>query len=220
MTERDTLRQQAHEACLQEDYVTAYALYEELLQVYPEDAEILLDYGRAVYREYADLDKAACLFEQALEREPDSVELLLWLADIGATGYGPGYKAAVNLYQRVIELDPCNVDAYVGLGLQYHAPSVSMTSEEATQAFRKATQLDAQRADAHLDLGMLLLDTTDTPAARKEFLVTVNLLNTTGKKKLAKSVQQLIDQIERQEPIKNRFRLNLSSRYLWLSQEQ
>ena len=53
-------------------------------------------------------------------------------------GYSPEQVGAVRLYQRAIELDPNCVDAYMGLGLQYQAPSVTLSLEETINAFRTA----------------------------------------------------------------------------------
>ena len=77
--------------------------------------------------QFEDLEKALCIFEWAFERDSASVEALLWLVDVAALGYGPDHVGAVCLYRRAIELDPKCVDAYMGLGLQYQAPSVTLS---------------------------------------------------------------------------------------------
>lgn len=48
------------------------------------------------------------------------------------------YPAAVSAYQRVIELDPQNVDAYLGLGTTY---KVSGHTDEAERSFRHAIEI-------------------------------------------------------------------------------
>jgi tetratricopeptide (TPR) repeat protein len=214
MSERDLTLQQAHEACLQEDYAKAYDLYEMLLKIYPNDSQILLNYGKALYNEYEDLEKAAHLFEQVLESEPNSLEALLWLADIAAVGYGPEQIGAASLYQRAIDLDPNCVDAYIGLGLQHNAPSVLLSLQEAIEAFRKATSLDPRRVDAHIDLAMALLENGNFAGARAAFLRALDLLNSTDQQKLRATIRRYVEQIDRNEPIKNRVFYNFSPRIL------
>ena len=213
MDERTMSLQEAREACLQGDYTRAYDLYEALLNAYPGNPQILLEYGKAIYGEYNDLEKAARLFEQALESDPNLVEALLWLADIAAAGYGPEQIGAVSLYRRVIELDPKNVDAYIGLGLQHHAPSVSLSLEEAIEAFRKATQLDLQRSDGWIDLGMALLESGHQEGARRAFVESIHLLHGSNRQKLIPAVEQYIARIDSSEPIKNAAFYNFSPRY-------
>ena len=105
-SKNQSILRQAYEACLRRDYPKAYDLYGALLQTYPDDPQVFLEYGKAVYMEFEDLEKALHLFEQAFEHDPTSVEALLWQADIAAMGYGPEQVGAVSLYRRAIELDP------------------------------------------------------------------------------------------------------------------
>jgi tetratricopeptide (TPR) repeat protein len=218
MSERESILQQAHEACLRRDYPKAYSLYEALLQTHPDDPSLLLEYGKAVYMEFEDLEKALHLFEQAFKHDPTSVEALLWQADIATMGYGPDHAEAVSLYRRAIELDPKCVDAYVGLGLQYQTPSVTLSLEETIDAFRTAIALDPHRADAYSNLGMALLDKKDTAGARTAFLHAIDLLEGTDYQKRIPAIRQYIDQIDRHETIKTRANVNYSPRYHWFSQ--
>lgn len=157
MNGQDMRLNHARQACRRSDYQAAYAIYEALLQSNPEDPAVLLDYGRAKYQEYVDLAQATALFERALAVHPESVDTLLWLADLYALGYGRGYAAAAELYRRAIELDPQAVDAYIGLGMLHRAPGAPLRLDEAISAFRTATRIDSRRGDAHVDLGMALL---------------------------------------------------------------
>ena len=138
MDEREAILQQAHEAYQQRNYPLAYDLYEALLQMFPGDPQVRLAYGKAVYLEYEDLEKALRLFEKVTELDSTTVEALLWQADIASLGYGPSYQGAVSLYRQAIHLDPNCVDAYIGLGLQYQAPSVTLSLEQAIDAFGTA----------------------------------------------------------------------------------
>jgi tetratricopeptide (TPR) repeat protein len=218
MCEREAILRQAHDACLRRDYPKAYNLYESLLQTCPDDPQVLLEYGMAVYTEFEDLEKALHLFEQAFERDPTLVEALLWQADVAAMGYGPEQVGAVGLYRRAIELDPNCVDAYMGLGLQYQAPSVTLSLEETINAFRTAIALDPHRADAYSNLGMALLEKGDTTGARAAFLHAIDLLEGTNYQKRIPVIRRYIEQIDRHEMIKTRASVNYSPRYRWFSE--
>ena len=54
----------------------------------------------------------------------------------------------------------------MGLGLQYQAPSVTLSLDETIDAFRTAIALDPYRADAYSNLGMVLLEKGDTTGAQ------------------------------------------------------
>jgi tetratricopeptide (TPR) repeat protein len=217
MCERELSMQNAHEACLQRDYPKAYDLYKALLQTYPDDPQVLLEYGLAVYMEFEDLEKALHLFEQAFEHDPTSVEALLWLADIAAMGYGPEQVGAVSLYRRAIGLDPKCVDAYIGLGLQYQAPSVTLSLDETIDAFRTAIALDPHRADAYSNLGMALLEKRDMAGARAAFVRAIDLLEGTDYAKRIPAIRRYIEQIDHHETIRTRASANYSPRYHWFS---
>jgi tetratricopeptide (TPR) repeat protein len=220
MTEEQSIQLRARQAVEREDYSEAYDLYNQWLKDHPNDTQVMLDYGRTLYYEQGDLEKAARLFQRVVELEPQSVTALLWLASTYEVGYGLGYTAAVDVYRRVIELAPNNTDAYVGLGLQYRAPSAPLTIDEAMDAFREAIRLNPNRTDAHIDLAMLLLDKGDIATAREELSVAVQQLNKMGNHKLAKGMQEYIDKIDRHEPITTRTSPNFSLYYDWLKNEQ
>lgn len=220
MTERESILQQAHEACLQRNFPQAYALYEGLLQAYPDDIQVLLDYGKAVYIEFEEPEKALRLFEQAVACDPNCVEALLWSADVAALGYGPEQEGAAALYKQAIELDPTCVDAYVGLGLQYQAPSVTLSLEETIQAFRQAIALDPQRADAYNDLGMVLLRKGDKAEARVALCRAIECMQGTSRQRRIPGIKKYIEKIDRDEIIRTGASWNDSPRYRWFSQEE
>lgn len=219
MNSRDMRLQEARQACRRSDYQAAYAIYEALLQSNLEDPAVLLDYGRAKYQEYVDLDQATTLFERALAADPQSVDACLWLADMYALGYGRGYAAAAELYRRASELDAQAVDAYIGLGMLHQAPGAPVRLDEAISAFRTATQLDGQRADARLDLGMALLRANDRQAARHELSIAERLLATSGNQRQAAGLRSLLGRLERNEPITSTVYSLDSPRYRWLDQD-
>ena len=219
MNERDTNLQQAHEAYLQQDFRQASALYEPLLQTYPEDLQVLLDYGKATYGEFEDLEKALHLFERALESDPTNIEALLWQADTAAMGYGPEMAGAADLYRRAIELDPTCVDAYIGLAFQYRAPGVTLSLEEAIQLYRRALALDPHRFGAYNNLAMRLLDKGDMAEAREAFCRAIECIKGTDREKQIPGLQKYIDKIDNKQEIKTRWETNDSPRSLWLTRQ-
>jgi tetratricopeptide (TPR) repeat protein len=214
-SDRDAQLQQARQALLRKDYRTAYQIYDELLKQFPGDGAVLLDYGRAKFREFADLEQAAQLLLKAVEADPDSIDALLWLAEISAMGYGPGYAKAGSLYRRALKLDEQCVDAYIGLGMLYGAPSSSVTLQEAIAAYRKATQLAPQRSDAYRNLGFALLKEGDKIGAQQAFLVAMQLLQARGDEQTAQAIAADLEKLQRQEPLQGSVYRNESSRFLW-----
>jgi tetratricopeptide (TPR) repeat protein len=117
-------------------------------------------------------------------------------------GYGQGYRAALPIYQRIIELEPYNVqvcaEAYIGIGMLHHVPESPVTLSEVIAAFRKAIEIDPLRADAHQNLGMALYEKGDRQAAWNELKVAEHLLSSMGRK--AENVQKTLKRIEKNEP--------------------
>ena len=231
-SDRDALLEQARQACLQQAFASAYRLYDDMLKQYPGDAAVLVDYGRAKFREFADLEQSAQYFLQAVEANPDAIDAMLWLALLSWMGYGPDYKQAVSLYQRVLELDPQCVNAYLGLGMLYGAPSSPVTAQDAIGYYGKAVQLAPHNTDAHHNLAFALLEVGETHAAQQELLMTLHLLQaerdqllTQGKndqarsdERLAQSLQVDLEQLRRGETVTRRAYLNGSSRFRWPEQ--
>jgi tetratricopeptide (TPR) repeat protein len=213
MTDKAMRLEEAREAIRRRDFSSAYSLYDALLADHPGDADVLLDYGRAKYAEYSDLEGAARLFEQALAASPQSVETLLWLGDLFSLGYGRGYDAAAEVYRKVIQLDPGAVDAYLGLGLLHRVPTRPVTLEEAIASFRTATELDPRRADAQLDLGMALIEASQPEEALTQLRKAQQLLAQGGQERQARGVEKLLAQLAANQPIKSFAYSNQSPRY-------
>ncbi len=213
MFEYQTYREQARQAVIQGDFTKAYHLYEELLRTYVNNADILLDYGRAKYREFSDLNQAAVLFQRILEQQPDSLDALLWLADVSSLGYGPGYAGAANLYRQIIALAPGCVEAYSGLGMLYKNPGSPVTLEEALTSYRQALILKPANAITHSNLGYLLLDAGQIEEAIDELSEAVRLHQIANVN--TRNLQKDIEQLQRHEPVKRRAYFNDSTRYEW-----
>lgn len=216
MNNREDRLEQAHLACLQNDYETVYRLYDELLKDFPNDPEVLLGYGRAKYREFVDLEQAASLFLQAVEADPYSLEALLWLGDVSGMGYGPGYATAPDFYRRALEIEPESVDAYTGLAMMYKVPSSTITLAEAIGAYRKVVQLDPQNPDAYQNLGFILLEAGQPDEALEAFQKARYWLKLNEQTTTEASILKVIEQIRNHQQVKRRAYVNNSQRYRWL----
>lgn len=195
------------------NYKSSYEIYEDLLQKNPQDQEVLYEYGRAIFSEFGDLEKAAHLFERSLEIEPDSIKTLLYLGTLYSMGYGKWYPEALPVYQRIITLSSSNkeviADAFIGIGMLHHVPDSPVSYEEVITAFQKAIEADPQRADAHQNLGVALLEGNKRQEAWKELKIAEQLLKEMGLS--TKGIQKLLLTIEKNEPFTRGPYINLSS---------
>ena len=202
MEERDIYLEQARQAWSHNDHDAAYAIYEKLLHQNSNDPKVLLEYGRAVYAEFDELEKATLLFERALAVKPDSIIALLYLGDLYSSGYGQGYRAALPIYQRVIELAPHTVkfckEAYMGIGMLHHVPGSPVSYSEVIAAFRKATEIAPHCVNAHANLGMALYEGGDLQSAWNEFKIAEQLLKSNGQQ--LDYIQKILKHIENNEP--------------------
>jgi len=203
MNEPAEILEKAHRLCVHGDYISAYILYEQLLLEYHENPDIFFEYGRAIFSDFGDLEKAAQLFERFLEINPDSVKTLLYLGALYSMGYGNGYPAALPIYQRVISLSTSNkealVDAYTGIGMLHHMPNSPVSYEEVITAFRKAIETCPQRADVHQNLGAALLEGGERQEAWKELNIAEKLLKEIGLP--TEGVQKSLQVIEKMNPL-------------------
>jgi tetratricopeptide (TPR) repeat protein len=205
MNKRKEALQQAYQSWTQGNFQEAYELYDDLLDTAPDDAEILREYARAKYVEYDDLEQAAQLFECAIAADPNgSIFALLCLGELYSCGYGQGYKEALGVYQRVLELDPNNVDAYIGIGM-LSTPSSYVPFKERIEAFRMVTQIAPQRADGHRNLGMALAENgeaEDREEACKEFRIAEKLLEQSGDHRYAQATKRYRQQLDEKHTIR------------------
>jgi len=208
-------RERARLASLSDNPAEAYRIYEQLLRAEPDDPDTLLDYARAKYREFADLEAATRLFERLAERQPNFVEAQLWLGDLYSMGYGRGYGTAANRYREALRLDARAADAYVGLGMLHRVPSAPVTLAGAVDAFRRAVELEPARADARTNLAMALLESGQPAAARQELVVAEQLLDEIGESRQARAVRALLDGLNGGHAVKPGSYSNRSERYRW-----
>ena len=114
----------------QHNFDKAVNIYECLLQDGHKSYNVYMAYGKALYRQFDDLDLSAHMFEQALEIRQGDEDAMLWLATIYGMGYGKGYEEAVVVYQAVYEQNPLCINAYEGMAMSYGSPGVVMSQHD------------------------------------------------------------------------------------------
>lgn len=205
---------QARRLWQQDNPTAAYSLYEKLLQEYPCDPIVLREYGRALYAEFNDFEKATSLFERALKKEPNSLLTLQYLADLYAMGYGQGYDVALSIYQQIIVLARNDLDtrssAYIGMGCLYR---IIGTYNDVIAAFRKATEIAPDRPDAHHNLGVALYEAGDLEGAQKELKIAEELLKERGESTIF--LEKILKHLESKEKFHSGNYQNFSIIYEW-----
>lgn len=104
------------------------------------------------------------------------------------------YPLAADLYNRVLDIEPKNVDARVQLGKAYFFQGMSST---AIREFRKAVADDPKKADPHYQLALALSHSSppDIDAAVTEWNEVIKLAPDTD---IAKKAQSFIDAYQKQ----------------------
>jgi tetratricopeptide (TPR) repeat protein len=147
-----------------EDYSLAVTEFEGELALSPESDSVLLNLGQARAKG-GDADGALAAFQKAVQVNPEKSEAYLQMAGIYEQR-GEKDKAE-EMYQQVISLDPKNAAlSFYNLGV--HAWNENR-GNEATQAFRKALELDPTYAASHRELARALMGLQDFPGALQHF---------------------------------------------------
>ena len=135
------------------------AAYEGLGDVYKargENSRAVDEYREALRRTY-DLDRKQAIAEKIVALAPDDIETRFKLAEYYRQGYK--YDAAIRQYQAILERDPKNVDALIGLGdcyvpkteydqaLTYYGKALNLLSSDARklQVYEKIVACERQR---------------------------------------------------------------------------
>jgi tetratricopeptide (TPR) repeat protein len=147
-----------------ETYPAAVSEFEAELALSPDSDSVLLNLGQARAKA-GDLDGALAAFEKAVQVNPEKSEAYMQMAGIHEQR---GDKArAEEMYQKVVSLDPKNAAlSFYNLGV--HAWNENR-GKEATQAFRKALELDPSYAASHRELARALMGMQDFPGALQHF---------------------------------------------------
>lgn len=141
----------------------------------PDNAKVL-ERRAALAAVQGNFDEAIALNEKVLEKNPNSTEVLVALADLYNRKKQP--KKAEEMLNRVVALDPKN--AYrtfynLGVVILNREETSEADNRKAAEAFRKSIELKDNYALAHRDLGFALLRLGNLTDARKELQRYVDL---------------------------------------------
>ena len=141
----------------------------------PDNPKVL-ERAASVAADSGNLDEAIALNERVLATKPDSVEILVSLADLYNRKKLP--KKAEEVLDRVVALDPKN--AYrtfynLGVVIENRDELTEADHRRAVEAFRKSIELKPEYALAHRDLGYAYLRLGNASEARKALQKYVSL---------------------------------------------
>ncbi|NJL58351.1 MAG: tetratricopeptide repeat protein [Desulfobacteraceae bacterium] len=147
----------------------AKAIYERVLQEYPNHADTLHLYGLLAHQE-KDHERGIALIRKAIAISPKTA---VYQSNLGIILYElEQYDAAVFHYQKAIELEPTQPGAYYNLGLVL---KMQGRWEEAFSVFQKAAEIDTNYADAYNGMGMIRQNQDQAAEAMDYFQKAVQL---------------------------------------------
>jgi tetratricopeptide (TPR) repeat protein len=147
-----------------DDAVTAAAEYEKELLLSPDAEAVLYNLGQA-YDKAGNQDKAIAALDRAATVNPSKPEYLMALA--GIYEQRKDKAKADEMYQKVAAIDPHNAAIlFFNVGVKAWNEN---KPKEAVQAYTKAIEIDANYAQAHRELGRVLMASQDFPGALKHF---------------------------------------------------
>jgi tetratricopeptide (TPR) repeat protein len=153
-------------ALKEDDAAGALKEYEEELKLSSDSQPLLMKLAQAASQS-GDLDKAIGALERAVALDPTQPEPLVQLASVYEQ---KGDKAkADETYQKVAAIDPHNAAVLffnVGVKAWNQNPP---KSKEATAAYQKAIEIDPSYAQAHRELGKVLMAQQDFKGALTHF---------------------------------------------------
>lgn len=116
------------------------------------------------YYGLGDYGKAAPYLKQAVDADPNSLELLLALEH--SYLWSHQFKYVLDVYHKILTLNPDSAEADMVAG---EAMDEMKNNEGATAMFRAAVKADPKLPDVHFGLGYLLWTQKRYPDAAKEF---------------------------------------------------
>ena len=147
-----------------DDPVTAAVEYERELQLSPDSEPVLYNLGQS-YAKAGDQDKAIAALDRAATINPAKPEYFMALASIYEQRKDK--VKADEMYQKVAAIDPRNAAIlFFNVGAKAWNEN---KPKEAVQAYTKALEIDANYAQAHRELGRVLMASQDFSGALKHF---------------------------------------------------
>jgi tetratricopeptide (TPR) repeat protein len=150
-----------------QEYTRATEEFLKAAKLDPASMECLLDYG-ACLEKMGKKEDALAVYQAATERHPNEPRPLLRVGNLFLNGKTDDERAkAREAYQKALEFRPDYKYALYNLGIlekkEGHA-------SEAIALFRKVLALDEYYADAHVNLGLLLLSDKEKRAEAMQHL--------------------------------------------------
>ena len=146
------------------DLKTAIKVYSSLSEEFPGNAEILINLGNS-YLEAERLDAAGPAFMKALVIEPENLGPVLGLARLEIRKLKP--VDALPLFDRILEKKPDHYAALNGKGV---ALDLSGRHEEAQSFYHQAINLQPERIEAKVNLGLSLISTGELESAIEQLI--------------------------------------------------
>ncbi|MEB3125453.1 MAG: tetratricopeptide repeat protein [Synechococcales bacterium] len=114
----------------------AIALFDKALVIYPNNAEVIADYAKAM-RDAGQHSKAGELFEKCLELEPNSIKNAL--SYIKSLNHQKNFTRVFELFEHCLKLEPNSAMLMSGYG---RTSAMAGEYEKANKFFEYALQLD------------------------------------------------------------------------------
>lgn len=136
MTVRQTEELRADILAARKVYPEAIAIYQQLLELDPKNAELLNKIGIA-YQQQGMNDRSESYYKRALKADKNEVSAM---NNLGTVLYAKRkYRKAIRLYKQALDAKPDMPVVYSNLGYAYFGDK---KNNEALDAFRKALALD------------------------------------------------------------------------------
>lgn len=165
----NTLLQQAYSYHQQGDFARAQPLYQQILQLEPENQDALLLLGSLSY-DLGAYAHAVEHFERLLALAPERTD---FLTNLGAALQLLGRaQAAAEIYRRAVTVEPHSAPARYNLGT---ALKDCGDFAAAAEALSQALALDPHHAKAHNQLGSVLQQLGESERAKSQFAAAVKL---------------------------------------------
>jgi serine/threonine-protein kinase len=149
----------------------AVAAYREAIRLEPDQAWARINMGYALGKQ-GKLDEAIDEFRTAIRLRPDDANAHVKFGSI-LCDFKRDYPSAEAEFREVIRLQANDATAHYCLG---NALNGQGKGDEAMASFRKAIELNPKHAEAHVNIGFILLHVKrDYPAAEAEFREAIRL---------------------------------------------
>ncbi len=113
-------------------------------------AEIKFRQGKIAYKT-GNYEESRILFEEAVRRQPNKGAYYIWLALVESKIPARRKKSEHN-FRKALQLEPWNIDAYLGLGLLYRKVGLHI---KARKQFEQVLKIDSDNATALRELDLV-----------------------------------------------------------------